>query len=651
MTMIELLAKKDLKIDTDIALDPVEPQAEEFAFIAAIQAISQLSEQALRIFNRLRNAHSHREAISEVLDRHISKLKSIKTVIGIIDDEEDLRILTVTTEIARLETVQNRLNEFLETLDPKRNKIYRTSGQLVCGSKEEKKLGTIMDELVQVETVLLWRIHVAHVGVIRTIGKEVVVSVEAVERIDGDLREHVQNCSGLRIARLLKGRHPSVDGTVLLKITDLEARNDSIITRNQAFQTSTAIEKDIWEDITSLKIKDNFSESQDLQINYSITPYNYQGMIEKAKDMYEPYEGALKGKETALERDHTLTVNTVKNLSTLYETQGNLGKTEERYVQTLGGYKKTLVPNHPTTLNTAENLSEMYISGHLEEAELLRRQFLQDRHHALDSNSDRIAGDVVLLPKGSVSLTLHDSSDLISSSDVPPSLTSGSILSGTSRIAKTAAQQFVEIIIRDGAMQPLFLIAIERAGLEKFKQNFFRLLTKYATDLRGEANSPIQFEFARLVRSRANFIVYLIAESVQNVETSSPPRIAVPGSERERDLEQYLEQLQPQPYCEPTIAGIHGRTLTLDPEELSDEDDKPCEPERQNLINLDEVKKFMVESEAYAELRTSFRNLIFPPEEVIDVGSRPSDMNKRVTPIPYRLFWICVGHPIDSSYV
>jgi hypothetical protein len=177
---------------------------------AAIQATTQLVEQAFRIVDRLRKAHSRQKALADVLSRHRGELESIKAIIGIIDDEEDLRIPTVATELVRLQGVQNKLAALLETLDPKMtSKMNQIARQLVYGSADEKKLSVIMDELVQVKTMLVLRIQVAHVGVIRTIGKEAVVNTEAIQRIDEYLREHVHNCEGLRIARLLKGRRPS----------------------------------------------------------------------------------------------------------------------------------------------------------------------------------------------------------------------------------------------------------------------------------------------------------------------------------------------------------------------------------------------------------------------------------------------------------
>jgi len=121
--------------------------AEVLAVFAAIQATTQLVEQAFRIFDRLRRANARQKALADVLARHRRELESIKTIIGIIDEEEDLQIPTVATELVRLQAVQNKLAELLETLDPKTaSKVNQLARQLVHGSADEKKLGSIMDE-------------------------------------------------------------------------------------------------------------------------------------------------------------------------------------------------------------------------------------------------------------------------------------------------------------------------------------------------------------------------------------------------------------------------------------------------------------------------------------------------------------------------
>lgn len=297
--------------------------AEVLAVFAAIQATTQLVEQAFRIFDRLRRANARQKALAEVLARHRRELESIKTIIGIIDDEEDLQIPTVATELVQLQAVQNKLAELLEKLDPKTaSKVNQLARQLVHGSADEKKLGTIMDELVQVKTLLILRIQVAQIGVIRTIGKEAVVNAEVIKRIDACLREHIPNCEGLRIARLLKGRSPSNDGTMPLTLAELKAldkeingdgedsgdetlvddsetsprelpvKTERIITRNtarnQALQVNAALEQDMWKDINRLKIQDNVAEDQSCQVNYPISRDIFSMMLDRQSKIAVP---------------------------------------------------------------------------------------------------------------------------------------------------------------------------------------------------------------------------------------------------------------------------------------------------------------------------------------------------------------------------
>ena len=178
--------------------------------LSAVQATTQLVEQAFRVLSRLRKAHERQKALVEVLRRHESELTSVKTIIGIIDDEDALQTATVGTELYRLQEVQGKLVKLLEAIDPKpRGKVNQFARQLAHGSTDEKKLCALMDELGHVKAMLLLRIQVAHVGVMRNMEKQFVANAEVIQRIDQFLREEVGNCEGLRIARLLKGRRPS----------------------------------------------------------------------------------------------------------------------------------------------------------------------------------------------------------------------------------------------------------------------------------------------------------------------------------------------------------------------------------------------------------------------------------------------------------
>jgi hypothetical protein len=185
-------------------------QAEVIVFLSATQAIAQLVEQAFQILGRLRAAHQRQKALVHVLIRHQNELNSLKAIVKIIRKHQDLQTLSVATEILQVQDIQEKLARFLATLDPtpksRANQLVR---QLVHGSADEKKLATIMDELVHVKATLLLNIQATNVGVTRTIGQDLVANAVVIQRIDESLRKHIRDCEGLRIAQLIKGRRPS----------------------------------------------------------------------------------------------------------------------------------------------------------------------------------------------------------------------------------------------------------------------------------------------------------------------------------------------------------------------------------------------------------------------------------------------------------
>ena len=50
------------------------------------------------------------------------------------------------------------------------------------------------------------------------------------------------------------------------------------------------------------------------------------------------YMQALKGKEKAWGAEHTLTLNTVNNLGSLYKAQGKMTEAETMFMRALNGY-------------------------------------------------------------------------------------------------------------------------------------------------------------------------------------------------------------------------------------------------------------------------------------------------------------------------
>jgi tetratricopeptide (TPR) repeat protein len=62
--------------------------------------------------------------------------------------------------------------------------------------------------------------------------------------------------------------------------------------------------------------------------------YKNQGKLALAEQMYER---TLRGYETALGAEHTMTLQTVSNLGNLYKNQGKLALAEQMYERALRG--------------------------------------------------------------------------------------------------------------------------------------------------------------------------------------------------------------------------------------------------------------------------------------------------------------------------
>jgi hypothetical protein len=190
-------------------------QAEVMVFLSAVQATTQLVEQAFRILGRIRKAHERQKGLVDVLTRHETELRDVKAIIGVIEDEDDLQIPSVVAELVKLREIQTRLAKVLAILDPKtKSKINQFAHQFVQGSSDEKKLGAIMDEVVHVKISFLLHIQMANVTFAGNVEKGLVANAIAIRRIDETLRDHLKTCEGLQIAQLLKGRPLSGESIV-----------------------------------------------------------------------------------------------------------------------------------------------------------------------------------------------------------------------------------------------------------------------------------------------------------------------------------------------------------------------------------------------------------------------------------------------------
>ncbi|KAF2004053.1 hypothetical protein P154DRAFT_459751 [Amniculicola lignicola CBS 123094] len=281
--------------------------------LGAVSASTNLLENALSVIKCLRKAQRRQKDLVYVLIRHEDELDSIKSILQQLDKKEnsDLHTASLGAELARMQQVQHKLAALLKELDPgSKTKINQFARQLLEGSADEKNLSSIMDELAQIKASILLCIQMANVGVMRDMNRQIVADAAKIERIDSNLQkqlEQLDNYEGLRIAQLIKGRRPSIDGTVPLTQADLQclsssgdnsdsasdtlfdsdsetdaptfdipAKIERIILRNMALHQSCQINcpvgEDIWKGLAGrLEIRDNVAKNQAAQFNYAIS--------------------------------------------------------------------------------------------------------------------------------------------------------------------------------------------------------------------------------------------------------------------------------------------------------------------------------------------------------------------------------------------
>ncbi|PMD51242.1 uncharacterized protein K444DRAFT_620384 [Hyaloscypha bicolor E] len=192
--------------------------------LGTASAVVQLLEAAISVMGRLRRAFERQKEMAAVLEKHDLELNNLISLVRTIEDEKDLRTDAVSKELKKLGDIERELVDCLNGIDPgTKGKVHQIAHQLFHGSKEERKLANIMNDLTRAKLDLSFRVQVASVGVIRDVGDAVLVNAETINRIDRCLRELLGEGKGLRIAKLLRDGCPQdQDGNFRLKRADVD---------------------------------------------------------------------------------------------------------------------------------------------------------------------------------------------------------------------------------------------------------------------------------------------------------------------------------------------------------------------------------------------------------------------------------------------
>ncbi|KAI9687296.1 MAG: hypothetical protein M1822_002339 [Bathelium mastoideum] len=275
--------------------------------IGAISSVSQLLDTAITLFKHLRQAHKRRKDLVALLNRHLDELENIQDITRIIRQEPALQTTGVNKTLIKLKKIEKALVAWLEENEPgDKGPVRQFSHQLLHGSKNQKSLDEITNELSCLKANLSIYIQVAHVGV-RQIARNTAIknsgtvrrSEERVVRIsgkgDGSVRLRDADTPSLNSGETLSTNgsvhlcvadRASLDrGEVLSKngsevgevppLTKPKAIKKRVVGNNVAKISSTQVNcpigHDLWEDMDHIEIRDNIAEETSKQFNYPMS--------------------------------------------------------------------------------------------------------------------------------------------------------------------------------------------------------------------------------------------------------------------------------------------------------------------------------------------------------------------------------------------
>jgi len=292
--------------------------------LGAVSAAAGLLEVAIHTIKRVRKACERQRNLTEVLDKQTIKLKEIRKIVQMIEKEDALQTANVVIEVNKLQVIETELLQCLKKLNStSTGTIQQLAHQFAHGSKDEKTLADIMDDLDRAKSNICLCIQLANVGLTRTINNTVLANAKVVNRIDNLLVRVIGEGRGLKIAGLLKYRTPqgssniarissqthivtladdgyvhlSKDEIASLSLEDsgtidgeavadfhLNGTTDRIIVKNSAKNSAVQIlgpvGKDIWESL-NVRVEENEATDKAVQVAYATDFQTFKFLVER----------------------------------------------------------------------------------------------------------------------------------------------------------------------------------------------------------------------------------------------------------------------------------------------------------------------------------------------------------------------------------
>lgn len=176
-----------------------------------------------------------------------------------------------------------------------------------------------------------------------------------------------------------------------------------------------------------------------------------------------------------------------------------------------------------------------------------------------------------------------------------------------------AEKRLIILLAQHEDLKPLYEIALERVGKERFVNNFRRILKRYYLDLVQSANTNLEQATVHLLRSRWTR-VKIAQDIVNRVKPESDELYGQPLDDT-RDIEDKMAIL------ESWIASNPGLAPPLEPQDIGDEVDVTSDSDQDDdeqafagypLPNIAEMERFLFQGNSFCSLITNTSLFLLP---------------------------------------
>ncbi|RAL16493.1 uncharacterized protein BO97DRAFT_420794 [Aspergillus homomorphus CBS 101889] len=225
-----------------------------------------LIEASISLIGQLHDAYKRQKEHANFLEGYEEELKSAKGIIQVVADEADLQTAEMSSQLVRMEALVQKLVGLLRSLSSENKSVARQFfHQLTQGSKDEKALSGLVDQIYRAKTDLIVLAQVAGVGLVRTTDNSIAANTEIIHRVDRHIQEVLGEGRGLKVGTLIgedakagssETREVPLSREDVAAMMGAQPGTERIIennlTQQQALQINGPVGEDRWKSISRL---------------------------------------------------------------------------------------------------------------------------------------------------------------------------------------------------------------------------------------------------------------------------------------------------------------------------------------------------------------------------------------------------------------